>query len=398
MVKLLYSLKYKTLKTMKQFFGQNVPRLDQSIARGFAVFGTGGLAVTIEANEKTYQNQKSVSLPAASSNIVKAIGWKDILGNYYTVAVGGESLILYQTMDAGSTEASTITKQTVIPSKGGKYWYCAGVNPITQDVVIGGNTGSLCYTTIGFNSFSRGSVGSSAINGIAFNQSGVGVLVGDNGTLYYCNKNNVGIWNVAMMRDDFPGNVNWYDVISTGIAFYALGYYSNYYYLGFSANGSQWNYGRFRSARPISRLVYSPNAPRGDKELWGWYNMYRYNNSNAFVGMYQSRYIVKIDFSTLTMSSTPGDTIGISTFGMPMNYTIGDIRWDTEENLWYYTEVSTFGTQNQIRIKKISDLSEIPTGKNSIGMGGSLVLSGNGGESQNTGLIVYPTSNWAPEM
>lgn len=374
---------------MKQFFGQNVPRLDQSIARGFAVFGTGGLALTIEANEKSYQNQKLVSLPAASSNIIKAIGWKDILGNYYTVAVGGESIILYQTMNEGSTEASTINKQTVIPSKGGKYWYCAGVNPITQDVVIGGNTGSLCYTAIGFNSFSQGSVGSSAINGIAFNKSGIGVLVGDNGTLYYCNNNNVKIWNGAsMMGDDFPtNNVNWYDVISTGAAFYALGYYSNYYYLGFSANGRQWNYGRFRSAQPISRLVYSPNAPRGDKELWGWYNMYRYNNS-----------IVKIDFSTLTMSSTPGNTIYISTFGIPMNYTMGDIRWDTEEKLWYYTEVSTFGTQNQIRIKKISDLSKIPTGKNSIVMGGSLVLSGNEGESQNTGLIVYPTSNWAPEM
>lgn len=382
---------------MKQFFGQNVPRLDQSIARGFAVFGTGGLAVTVEANEKSYQNPKFTSLsPEASSNIIKAIGWKDRLGTYYyTAAAGGESLILYQTMDAGSTKASVINKQTVIPSKGGKYWYCVGVNTITQEVVFGGNTGSLCYTTERFDDFSQGSVGSSAINGIAFNRNGVGVLVGDNGTLYYCNNNHVKIWNEAsMMGDDFPSNVNWYDVIAAGTSFYALGYYSNYHYLGFSKNGRQWNYGRFITSNPISRLVFSP---RGDRELWGWRNMYHYNVSNSFDGMYQGNYLVKIDLSSLTTSSTPGNTIGTLTYGIGQNNRIGDIRWDTEERLWYYTSVLVSGTQNQIRINKISDLSEITKGKNIV-MGGSMVLSGNGGESQNTGLIVYPTSNWAPEI
>lgn len=381
---------------MKQFFGQNVPRLNQNIARGFAVFGTGGLAVTVEANERAYQNPKFTSLsPAASSNIIRAIGWKDNLGTHYTAAAGGESLILYQTMNAGSTEASPINKKTVVPSKGGKYWYCVGRNPITQDVVFGGNTGSLCYTTDRFEDFSQGSVGSSAINGIAFNQSGIGVLVGDNGTLYYCNNNNVKIWNGAsMMGDDFP-NVDWYDVISTGAVFYALGYYSNYHYLGFSANGRQWTYGRFLASNPISRLVFSP---KGDKELWGWRNMYHYNVFNNFDGMYQGNYLVKIDFSSLSMSTTPGNIIGTTSYTIGSNNRIGDVRWDTEENLWYYTTaLVSSSTQNQIRINKISDLAEITKGKNIV-MGGSLVLSGNGGESQNTGLIVYPTSNWTPDM
>lgn len=367
---------------MKQFFAQNVPS-SRDVMKGFSVLGTYGLFLTVEADSKESQNPVYSSLITASKHCFKSIQF-EYNNKLYVAGAGGPNIVVIQQFNAGGTQGSFFNSYTVDPPAGGDYWYCAGYDASEQTLYIGGNSGSLAKRDMSGSSFSVSTPISNGIRGIAFNNIGMGVMVGDSGNIRYSNNGNT--WNVCSL--DGPslpsGTIDWKDVVYNNNAdrgptgFFAIGNASGSIYIAKSTTGRAWYCSRLSSSDRPSKLVI------GEGKLVAYTSTP--NISTSFSSMTQSRTVYEI----------PDDNIGSVSSISPVAYnisqlpthTVGDIVWDEESSKWYFTMNAGSGTAY---IKSANTLSEVGS---SIIMGEDFTISKS--NSQTTGLIVVPTKYWAP--
>ena len=371
----------------KQFFAQNVPTL--ATLRGFVVSGTNGLFTTLEADESTSQNVHN-TIVGANQLAGKGFLRRSPSGmyNYMSVGINQNIMALYQ--PKGSTQNGNIVRKQVDPIAGEDSWYCVAYNRANDRVVIGGNSGSISYITLGSTNIEiqRGdTIGNSDIRGIAYSNDGKGVLCGNNYSLYYCNANS-NIWNRATITVGSGGslsNVDWHDVIWANGYFYALGSYGSKRYIARSNNGAVWYWYNlnYYGNSALSKLAY------GNGILYAWVSTPVFTSSGDLNYISQDRYIYQIPISNLGSSGTT-ITVAKTLISLDGLYYMCGAVWDEESSRWYWivqkSEKDTFSIRCSSMINPNSYTE----------MGGKGAEFSSNGRSV-TGFAIVPSANWTPK-